>query len=122
MTAVTTYEAGEMIMDVLPAGAAVALVGCAAWVAVQSRRSSTVRLFGRTLRYPRLWAVGAACMGFYVLVGLGNLVDVAPSGWRAPGRWTGAVLLLAGLALMVTYGVLEHRARRRIGRDQHVRP
>lgn len=111
-----------MVMDILLASAAVALVGCAAWVVIHSRRASMARLFGRTLYYPRLWAAGAACMGFYILLGLGNLAEVTPSTWRTPGRRIGAVLLLAGSALMVTYGILEYRARRRIGRNQQVGP
>lgn len=122
MTAVTTYEAAATVVDMLFASATVALVGCAAWVVIHSRRASTVRLFGRTLYYPRLWAVGAACIGFYVLLGLGDLTEVTPSTWRTPGRRIGAVLLLTGSALMVTYGILENRARRRIGRNQHVGP
>jgi hypothetical protein len=120
--AVTTYEVGATAVDILLAGAAVALIGCAAWVVIHSRRASTVRLFGRTLHHPRLWAAGAACMGFYVLLWLGNLTEVTPSTWRTPGRWIGGVLLLAALALMVTHGVLEYRARRRIGRDQQIGP
>ncbi|MGW4502393.1 hypothetical protein ACWENR_27780 [Micromonospora sp. NPDC004336] len=109
----TTSEAGATAVDLLLAGAAVALLGCAAWSVVHSRRASTVRLFGRVLRRPRLWAAGAACMGLYVLLGLGELTEVTPGAWRTPGRWTAAVLLLAALALMATHGVLDHRARRR---------
>jgi hypothetical protein len=115
---VTTYEADAMVMDILLAGAAVALVGCAAWVVVRSRRTSTVQLLGRTLHYPRVWAAGAACMGFYALLGLGNLTEGTPSVWRAPSRWIGAGLLLAASVLMATYWLLEYRATRRIGRDQ----
>lgn len=122
MTAVTTYEVAATVVDMLFASGTVALVGCAAWVVIHSRRASTVRLFGRTLSYPRLWAAGAACIGFYVLLGLGDLTEVTPSTWRTPGRRIGAVLLLTGLALMVTYGILENRARRRIGGNQHVGP
>ncbi|TDC32889.1 hypothetical protein E1166_26250 [Micromonospora sp. KC213] len=118
----TTYEAGTMVMDILLVSAAVALVGCAAWVVIHSRRVSTVRLFGRAMYHPRLWAAGAACMGFYALLGLGNLTEVTPSTWRTPSRWIGAVLLLAALALMVTHWVLEHRARRRHGREQQIEP
>ncbi|MFG3703590.1 hypothetical protein ACGF7U_02475 [Micromonospora sp. NPDC047670] len=119
---VTTYEAGATAMDILLASAAVALVGCAAWVVIRSQRASTVRLFGRTLHHPQLWAAGAACMGFYALLGLGNLTEVTPSTWRTPSRWISAVLLLAALALMVTHGILEYRARRRNGREQRIRP
>jgi hypothetical protein len=118
---VTTYEAGATAMDILLAGAAVALVGCAAWVVIGSRRASTVRLFGRAVHHPQLWAAGAACMGFYVLLGLGNLTEVTPSTWRTPSRWISAVLLLAALALMVTRWVLDYR-RRRNGREQRIRP
>jgi len=120
VTAVTTYEVAATVVDMLFASGTVALVGC--WVVIHSRRASTVRLFGRTLHYPRLWAAGAACIGFYVLLGLGDLTEVTPNTWRTPGRRIGAVLLLTGLALMVTYGILENRARRRIGRNQHVGP
>ncbi|MEH1098224.1 hypothetical protein [Micromonospora sp. CPCC 205561] len=118
----TTYEAGATAVDILLASAAVALVGCAAWVVIHSQRASTVRLFRRTLHHPRLWAAGAACMGFYVLLGLGNLTEVTPSTWRTPGRWISAVLLLAALALMATNGVLDYRARRRNGREQQIGP
>ncbi|MEV4726234.1 hypothetical protein [Micromonospora humida] len=119
----TTYESGETVMDILAAGtllagAAVALVGCATWVVVRSRRTSTVQLLGRTLHYPRVWAAGAACMGFYLPLGLGNLTEVTPSAWRAPGSPIGAGLLLAAWVLMATYWLLEYRATRRIGRDQ----
>ncbi|WBB54598.1 hypothetical protein [Verrucosispora sp. WMMD573] len=116
----TTYEAGATVLDILLASAAVALVGCAAWVLIRSRRSATVRLFGRALHHPRLWAAGAACMGFYALLGLGNLTEVMPSTWRTPGRWIEVLLLLAASTLMVTYGILEYRARRRSGPDQQV--
>ncbi|MET7707288.1 hypothetical protein [Micromonospora sp. NPDC005413] len=109
----TTYEAGATAVDILLAGAAVALVGCAAWLVIHSRRVSTVRLFGRTLHHPRLWAAGAACMGFYVLLGLGDLTEITPSTWRTPSRWISAVLFLTALALMATRSVLESRARRR---------
>ncbi|WP_433348955.1 hypothetical protein [Micromonospora sp. CA-111912] len=119
---VTTYEAGVTAVDILLASVAVALVGAAAWLFIYTRRAPTVRLFGRTVRYPRLWAAGAACMGFYVLLGLGNLTEVTPSTWRTPSRWIGAVLLLASLALMVTRWVLDSRARRRHGREQQIRP
>ncbi|MGN9769192.1 hypothetical protein ACTMS2_28960 [Micromonospora sp. SD12] len=119
---VTTYEVGATAVDILLASAAVALVGSAARVVIHSRRASTVRLFGRTLYRPQLWAAGAACMGFYVLLGLGNLTEVTPGTWRTPGRWISAVLLLAALALMATHGVLDHRARRRIGREQQFGP
>ncbi|GIJ30677.1 hypothetical protein Vqi01_58390 [Micromonospora qiuiae] len=69
MTAVATYEAGATVMDILLASAAVALIGCAAWVFIHSRRASTIRLFGRAVHHPRLWAAGAACMGFHALWG-----------------------------------------------------
>ncbi|MFF0368677.1 hypothetical protein [Micromonospora sp. NPDC005087] len=82
----TTYEAGATAVDILLASAAVAVVGCAAWVVISSRRASTVRLFGRTVHHPLLWAAGAACMGFYALLGLGNLTEVTPSTWRTPSR------------------------------------
>ncbi|MEV4467759.1 hypothetical protein AB0J51_29560 [Micromonospora echinofusca] len=119
---VTTYDAGATAVDLLLAGAAVALLGSAARVVVHSRRASTVRLFGRTLYRPRLWAAGAACMGFYVLLGLGSLTEVTPGAWRTSSRWISAVLLLAALALMVTHGILDHRARRRIGRERQLGP
>ncbi|TDC79256.1 hypothetical protein E1193_19335 [Micromonospora sp. KC606] len=118
----TTYEAGATVMDILIASAAVALVGRAVWVVLHSRRGSTVRLFGRIVYHPRLWAAGAACMSFYALLWLGNLTEVTPSTWRTPSRWIGAVLLLAALALLVTQWVLEHRARRRHGRGQQIGP
>ncbi|MEV4489093.1 hypothetical protein AB0K04_03145 [Micromonospora coxensis] len=110
----TTY------VDILLVGAAVALVGCGAWVVIRSRRTSTVRLFGRTLHHARLWAAGAACMGFYALLGLGNLTEVTPSAWRTPSRRIAAVLLLTALTLMVTYSVLDYRTRRRNGREQQI--
>ncbi|WP_157745098.1 hypothetical protein [Micromonospora coxensis] len=116
----TIYEAVAAVVDILLAGAAVALVGCAAWVAV--RRPPTVRLLGRTLHHPRLWAAAAACMGFYVLLGLGHLTEVTPSTWRTPSRWAAAVLLLAAVVLMLTHSILEYRARRRIARAQQPRP
>ncbi|WP_405111663.1 hypothetical protein OG559_02015 [Micromonospora sp. NBC_01405] len=119
---VTTYEADVTAVDILLASAAVALVGCAAWMVIYTRRASTVRLFGRTAHYPRLWAAGAACGGFYALLGLGNLTEVTPSTWRTPARWIAAALLLASFALMVTRGVLDSRARRRNGREQQIRP
>ncbi|MEU9510434.1 hypothetical protein AB0D32_29610 [Micromonospora sp. NPDC048170] len=118
----TTYETGATAVEIVLAGAAVALVGCAAWMVIRSRRASMVRLFGRTLHHPRLWAAGATCMGFYVLLGLGDLTEVTPSSWRTPGRRIGAMLLMAALALMVAHGVLEYRARRRNGRDQQIEP
>ncbi|MGW1062817.1 hypothetical protein [Micromonospora rubida] len=119
---VTTYEAGATAMDILLASAAVALVGCAGWMVIDTRRASTVRLFGRTVHYPRLWAAGAACMGFYALLALGNLTKVTPSTWRTPTRWIDAVLLLAALALIVARWVLEYRARRRHGRERQIGP
>ncbi|MEH1017497.1 hypothetical protein V6U90_30985 [Micromonospora sp. CPCC 206060] len=111
----TTYEAGAAAVDILLAGAAVFVIGCAAWVAIHSRRVSTVRLFGRAMHHPRLWAAGAAFMGFSVLLRLGNLTEVTPSAWRTPVRWAGAVLFLAAFALMVASSVLEERVRRRAG-------
>ncbi|MEU8262646.1 hypothetical protein AB0C02_18685 [Micromonospora sp. NPDC048999] len=119
---VTTYEAGAMAVDILLASAAIALVGCAAWLVIHNRRASTVRLFGRTLHHPRLWAAGAACAGFYVLLGLGDLTEVTPNTWRTPSRRIGAVLFLAAWALMATHWVLEYRAKRRNGREQQVGP
>ncbi|MGC4807004.1 hypothetical protein [Micromonospora sp. DT233] len=116
----TTYEAGATAVDILLASAAVALIGCAAWVVVHSRHGSTVRLFGRTMHHPWLWAAAAACMGFYALLGLGNLAEVTPATWRTPARWIGAVLFPATWTLMVAHWVLEYRARRRHGRDQHM--
>ena len=59
-------------------------------------------------------------MGFYALLGLGNLTEVTPSTWRTPSQWIGAVLLLAALTLMVTYGVLEHRAPHRNNPEHQV--
>ncbi|MER5458921.1 hypothetical protein ABT008_29565 [Micromonospora sp. NPDC002389] len=72
------------------------------------------------MHHPRLWAAGAACIGFYALLGLGNLTEVTPSTWRTPSQWVGAVLLLGALAFMVTYWVREHRARRRNAPEHHV--
>ncbi|NLU81110.1 hypothetical protein HCA58_22765 [Micromonospora sp. HNM0581] len=118
----TTYEAGITAVDIMLASAAAALVGCAAWLVIHSRRGSTVRLFGRTVHHPRLWAAGAACTCLYVLLGLGDLTEFMPSAWRTPSRQIGAVLLLAALALMGTHGILEHRARRRNGPEQQTGP
>ncbi|WP_245722684.1 hypothetical protein [Micromonospora matsumotoense] len=117
-----TYEAAATALDILLASAAVALLGCAAWTVIHSRRGSTVRLFGRPVRYPRLWAAGAACMGFYALLGLGNLTEATPSALRTLTRWIDAVLLLAALLLLVARWILEYRARRPHGHDQHARP
>ncbi|MBO4210954.1 hypothetical protein GSF22_33930 [Micromonospora echinofusca] len=111
----TTYEAGAAAVDILLASASVVLIGCAAWVAIHSRRVTTVRLLGWTLHHPRLWAAGAVFMGFSALLRLGNLTEVTPSAWRTPSRWTGTVLFLAAFALMVTHWVLEHRVRRQPG-------
>ncbi|WP_091075038.1 hypothetical protein [Micromonospora nigra] len=118
----TTDDAALVAVDILLASAAVALIGLAAWLVIKSRHAPTGRLFGRTVHHPRLWAAGAACMGFYVLLWLGNLTEVTPSAWHTASRWIGAALFLAALALMASRSVLEHRARRRHGREQHTRP
>jgi hypothetical protein len=119
---VTTDDAALAAVDILLASSGVALIGLAAWLAIRSRHASTGRLFGRTMHHPRLWAAGAACMGFYILLGMGNLTEVTPSAWQTASLRIGAALFLAALALMASHSVLQYRARRRHGREQHTRP
>ena len=111
---VATYGTIAGAVDILLASAVVVLIGFAGWLFVHSGRASAIQLFGMTVHYPRVWATAAVCMGFHTLLGLANLAELTPSAWRAPSRWIGMALFLAGVALLCVYWVLRYRAKRRL--------
>ncbi|WFE29856.1 hypothetical protein O7623_12030 [Solwaraspora sp. WMMD791] len=104
------HGASVTAADILLTGAAVGLIGCAVWLIVRSRHTSPIRLFGQTVRHPRLVATGIICVSLYVLTGLADLTEITPVRWRTPSRWVSTTLLLVAWATLGTYWFRRHRA------------
>ncbi|MGN9779595.1 hypothetical protein ACTMS0_28150 [Micromonospora sp. H33] len=117
-----TFEAGGLAMSILLASVSVALIVLAAVVFVHSRRTGIVRLFGRVVHRPGLWASAVVCLGVSGLLRMSSIEEVRPSSWQKPISLIDGVLTLAFLVLMATYLISVQRAKRRRDREPQARP
>lgn len=113
LVAVTTFDAIQLVVSILLAGACVAMIVLAAVVFVRSRRAGTVRLFGIAVHRPGLWALALVCLGVSGLVRMSS--EVTPNSWQKPTSLIDLVLTLAFVVLIVTHSLSLHRARPRRG-------
>jgi cobalamin synthase len=98
---------------ILLAGACVAIMVLAALVLIRSRRAGTARLFGRSVRRPRLWASAVLCVGLSGLLRIAGIEDVMPSSWQKSSGLIDFVLTLAVVVLTVAFWFATERDKRR---------
>ncbi|MEU4712498.1 hypothetical protein AB0F73_02365 [Micromonospora purpureochromogenes] len=106
-----TFDAVGLGMDILTAGVSLAAIMLAAVVFVRSRRAETVRLFGRVIHRPGLWASAVVCVGLSGLLLMSS--DAMPSSWQKPRSVIYGALWLAFFVLMMTHLISAERAKRR---------
>lgn len=99
------------MLSVLLAGVSLVALAFAATMLVRGRGGGAVRLFGRALHRPRLWAAAVLCLGVSGLLRTG--VGVLPPGWQAARTVLDIALSAAFLVLLSTHLASEQRARRR---------
>ncbi|MET0419122.1 MAG: hypothetical protein ABW022_24170 [Actinoplanes sp.] len=99
------------VLSVLLAGVSVLALVIAVVVIVRGRRGGTVRMFGRALHRPRLWAAAVACLGVAGLLRTGG--EALPDHWHGPGLVLDIVLSAAFIVLLSTHLASQQRARRR---------
>lgn len=116
-----TLAAVDVAMSVLLAGAAVAMLALAAAVLVRSRRTGSIRIFGRTMHRPGLWAAAVLCLSVSGLLRLGDIEEVIPSGWRESTSLADRGLTLAFFVLFAVYLFSARRAKLRRDRAPEAR-
>ncbi|MFU8875007.1 hypothetical protein [Micromonospora sp. SL4-19] len=116
----TAFNAALLAVDILLAGACVAMLVLAAVVLVRSRRTGTARLFGRAMHRPGLWASAVVCL---VVAGLMMMSsEFMPGGWQKSTSVIYGMLWLAFLLLIVTHSLSQLSAERRRARERQARP
>jgi hypothetical protein len=111
LASVMTFDAVGLAMNILTAGVSLAAMMLAAVVFVRSRRAETVRLFGRAIHRPGLWASAIMCMGLSGLLLMSS--DAMPGSWQKPRSVIYGAVWLAFLVLMITRLLSAERAKRR---------
>lgn len=115
-----TLEAVGIAMSALLAGACVALLVLAVFVIVRNRRAGAVRLFGREVHRPGLWASAVVCLGVSGLLRLSSIEEVMPSGWWERISWLDGGLTLAFFVLLSIYLISAQRDKRRRDREPRI--
>jgi hypothetical protein len=100
------------VVDILLAGALVALIVHAVVVFVRYRRTGTVTVFRRAVHRPWLWASAAVCGGVAGLFFLAR-ERLMPSSWQKPTLNILGVMELAFFVLLFTHLFSQWRAQRR---------
>jgi hypothetical protein len=100
-----------LVLGVLLAGVSLLALAFAATLLVRGRRGSPVRLFGRLLHRPRLWAAAVACLSVSGLIRTSG--DLLPGAWHGPRTVLDVLLSVAFIILLSTHLASQQRARRR---------
>lgn len=95
------------MLGVLLAGVSLVGLALAAALLVRGRGGVPVRLFGRVLHRPRLWAAAVACLALSGLLRTGG--GLLPGGWQV----LDVALSVAFVILLSAHLASEQRARRR---------
>ncbi|MFD0742707.1 hypothetical protein ACFQ1L_13530 [Phytohabitans flavus] len=104
------FEMASLLLITVVIGGSTAIIVLAGVVLARSRRASTVRLFGRVLHHPRLWATVAVSAGAAGL--LSEAREHMPSGWQEPSMNVLGVLQVAFSSLFFIHLYLQSRANR----------
>jgi hypothetical protein len=99
------------VLGVLLAGVSLVGLALAAALLVRGRGGVPVRLFGRVLHRPRLWAAAVACLALSGLLRTGG--GLLPGGWHGPRAVLDVGLSVAFVVLLSAHLASEQRARRR---------
>ena len=99
------------MLGALLAGVSVVGLAVAATLLVRGRGGVPVRLFGRVLHRPRLWAAAVACLALAGLLRASG--ELLPGGWHGPRAVLDVALSVAFIVLLSAHLASEQRARRR---------
>jgi hypothetical protein len=108
-----TMDVVDVGLDVVLAVLYVAVIVFALVVLARMRRGRSIRMFGRAVRRPAVWAAGLICLGVSGLLRAANDHDLPPAGWEGPIRFLDLGLTLAFVVLMVVSVVGPRSPRRR---------
>ncbi len=99
------------VLSVLLAGVSLVALALAAMMLVRARGGGPVRLFGRVLHRPRLWAAAVLCLGVSGLLRTNG--GALPPGWQGVRTVLDIALSAAFVVLLSTHLASQQRARRR---------
>jgi predicted permease len=103
-------DVASAALIILVVGGSVAVIVLAGVVLARSRRAETVRLFGRVVRRPVLWASAAVCCGVAGL--LFEAREFMSRSWQEPTRNLLGVLMLAFFFLRFAHFLSQWNAQR----------
>jgi hypothetical protein len=101
----------DLALSFLVVGAGVTAIVVAAFVLVRHRRGRRIRVLGRVVDSPRLWAATLFFAGAAGLLFVAR-EEVMPSSWQRPSLYLWAALQLAFIILSLAHGVVDQRAKR----------
>lgn len=96
-----TMDAVDVGLDVLLVVLFAGVIVFAVVVLARLRQGRVVRMFGRPVRRPAIWASGLICLGVSGLLRSANNHDLPPAAWEDPIRFLDLGLTLAFVVLMI---------------------